>query len=122
MLNLLFFRHKVCTSVLENNILQYYLRITRRAPPTMHMTIITYGTIPVLLYITTGNPGFAEGLKLSAKGIKHSAKPSPRVALGKGPTEFFSRPRFFVEHSSSRLSAQAVPRAHSGPSAKKSSR
>jgi hypothetical protein len=41
--------------------------------------------------ITTGNPGFAEGLKLSAKGIKHSATPLPRVALGKGPTEnFFS--------------------------------
>jgi hypothetical protein len=53
--------------------------------------------------ITTGNPGFAEGLKLSAKGIKHSAKPFLRVALGTGPTGNFSRERFFVEHSTSRL-------------------
>jgi hypothetical protein len=64
----------------------------------------------------------------------------PRVALGTGPTgnffsamilcralelqalarrEIFSRPWFFAEHSSSRLSAQPVLRAHSGPSAKK---
>jgi hypothetical protein len=71
---------------------------------------------------TTGNLGFAECLKLSAKGLKHSATPLPRVALGKEPTGNFSRPRFFAEHPSSRLSAQAVPRAHSGPSAKKSSR
>jgi hypothetical protein len=58
-------------------------------------------------WLTTGNPGFAEGLKLSAKGIKLSAQ---------AWREIFSRPRFFAEHSSSRLSAQ------SGPSAKKSSR
>jgi hypothetical protein len=31
----------------------------------------------------------------------------------------FSQPRLFAEHPSSRLSAQPVPRAHSGPSAKK---
>jgi hypothetical protein len=61
---------------------------------------------------TTGNPGFAEGLKLSAKGIKLSAQ---------ARREIFSRPWFFAEHSSSRFSAQPVPRAHSGPSAKKSS-
>jgi hypothetical protein len=36
--------------------------------------------------------------------------------------EFFFQPRLFAEHRSSRLSAQAVPRAHSGLSAKKSSR
>jgi hypothetical protein len=31
----------------------------------------------------------------------------------------FSRPRLFASHPSSRLSAQPVPRAHGGPSAKK---
>jgi hypothetical protein len=41
--------------------------------------------------VTTGNPGFAESLKLSAKATKPSAKPLPRVALSKGPTgNFFS--------------------------------
>jgi hypothetical protein len=40
---------------------------------------------------TTGNPGFAESLKLSAKANKPSAKASPSVALGIGPTgNFFS--------------------------------
>jgi hypothetical protein len=39
--------------------------------------------------ITTGNPGFAEGQKLSAKATKHPAKSLPRVALGKGPTGIF---------------------------------
>jgi hypothetical protein len=45
----------------------------------------------LLIVYTTGNPGFAEGLKLSAKDIKHSATSLPRVALGKGLTgNFFS--------------------------------
>jgi hypothetical protein len=43
------------------------------------------------LHFACGNPGFAEGLKLSAKGLKHSVKPLPRVVLGTGPTgNFFS--------------------------------
>jgi hypothetical protein len=45
--------------------------------------------------ITTGNPGFAEGQKLSAKATKHPAKSLPRVALGKGPTGIF-----FLGHDS----------------------
>jgi hypothetical protein len=40
---------------------------------------------------TTGNSGFAESPKLYAKVTKPSAKPLPRVTLGKGPTgNFFS--------------------------------
>jgi hypothetical protein len=40
---------------------------------------------------TTGNPGFAESRKLSAKAKKPSAKALPTVALGIGLTEnFFS--------------------------------
>jgi hypothetical protein len=40
---------------------------------------------------TTGNPGFAESRKLSAKANKPSAKALPTVALGTGLTEnFFS--------------------------------
>jgi hypothetical protein len=40
---------------------------------------------------TTRNSGFAESLKLSAKGLKHSATPLPSVALITGPTgNFFS--------------------------------
>jgi hypothetical protein len=45
----------------------------------------------ILQTLTTGNSGFAESLKLSAKGLKHSATPLPRVALGKEPMgNFFS--------------------------------
>jgi hypothetical protein len=68
---------------------------------------------------TTRNPGFAESLKLLAKASTPSAKALPRVALGKGPTGNFSRSRFFVEHSSSRLSAQLLLRAYCEPPAKK---
>jgi hypothetical protein len=40
---------------------------------------------------TTGNPGFAESRKLSAKANKPLAKALPTVALGTGLTEnFFS--------------------------------
>jgi hypothetical protein len=84
------------------------------------MRIVYY--LNVVLF-TTGNPAFVESRKLSAKANKPSAKALPTVGLGTGLTEnFFSRPRLFAEHPSSRLSAEAVPRAHSGPPAKKSSR
>jgi hypothetical protein len=72
--------------------------------------------------LTTGTRGFAESRIPLAHAAKLSAKALPTVALGTGLTENFSRPRLFAEHPSSRLSAQAVLRAHSGPSAKKSSR
>ena len=51
MLNLLLFRHKGYTRVMENRILQDHRRITRREPPMMHMNILIYGTIPVSLYM-----------------------------------------------------------------------
>jgi hypothetical protein len=43
----------------------------------------------VLFTITTGNSAFAKSLKLSAKAIKHMAKPLPSLALGTGPTGTF---------------------------------
>ena len=51
MLNLLLFRHKGYTRVMENRILQDHRRITRREPPMMHMNILICGTIPVSLYM-----------------------------------------------------------------------
>jgi hypothetical protein len=87
--------------------------------PSPEVNALFMGLVTACIPPSTVDVEPLQANKLSAKANKPSATPLPSVALGTGPTGNFSRPRFFAEHPSSRLSAQAVLRAHSGPSAKK---